>query len=125
MEPADAASIDVLTDILGNDVWVFAGLTVVLFGAAAYMTGQALAQTWRSAWHSVPYAMLLTVANRYLSYALFDGDLLSIAGYAVDAVILALITLVAFRATQARLMVSQYPWLYRRAGLFGWQDKAP
>jgi len=30
----------------------------------------------------------------------------------------------AYRLTQARKMVSQYPWLYDRAGLFGWRTKS-
>ena len=122
---ADVTFWDVLADWLGNDVGVFIGLTLALFGGAAFMTGQALAQSWRPAWHAVPYGLLLAVADRYLGFALFDGDLLSISGYIIAAAVLTAVTLVAFRATQARVMVRQYPWLYERAGLFAWREKAP
>jgi len=30
----------------------------------------------------------------------------------------------AYRLTQAHKMVAQYPWLYERAGLFAWREKA-
>jgi branched-chain amino acid transport system ATP-binding protein len=49
--------------------------------------------------------------------------LLSLSGYLIDTAVLMAISAFAFRITQARRMVSQYPWLYDRAGLFGWQEK--
>lgn len=125
MDAADATFREALADILGNDVWVFVGLTIVLFGGAAFMTGQALAQTWRPLWHTAIYTLLLAVGNRFLSFALFEGELLSLSGYIVDWVVLLAVALFGFRVTQARLMVNQYPWLYARAGLFGWREKGP
>jgi hypothetical protein len=119
----DTTFLDAIADILGNDLGVFIGLTVVLFGGAACLSGQALAQTWRPIWQTVPYTLMLTVGSRFLSFALFDGELLSITGYLIDWVALLLLALLAFRITQARRMVSQYPWLYERAGLFGWRAK--
>ena len=29
----------------------------------------------------------------------------------------------AYRLTRARLMVRQYPWLYQRKGLLGWEER--
>jgi len=120
---ADTTVWDAIADILGNDLGVFVGLTVLLFGAAACMSGQALAQFWRPIWQAVPYTLLLAVGSRFLSFALFDGELLSITGYVIDWVVLLLLAVVAYRITQARRMVTQYPWLYERAGLFGWTSK--
>ena len=123
MEATDATLMDAIADILGNDLGVFIGLTIVLFGGAACLSGQALAQTWRPIWQAVPYTLMLTIGSRFLSFALFDGELLSITGYLIDWVVLLLLALLAFRITQARRMVSQYPWLYERAGLFGWRAR--
>ncbi len=111
--------------LLGTSMPVFVGLTVVVIGFAAFMTGQALANTWKPAWHAVIYGLLLGLADRFLTFALFDGELLSASGYLIDAAVLIVITLFAYRLTQARKMVSQYPWLYRRVGPFGWKSIDP
>jgi len=111
--------------LLGNSFGVYLGLTVCLMGFAAYMTGQATAQTWKPAWHALVYAALLGGANRFLAYALFEGALLSLPAYLVDTATLAAIALLAWRLGRVRKMVSQYPWLYERAGPFAWRDKPP
>jgi branched-chain amino acid transport system ATP-binding protein len=110
-------------DLLGADVGPFVVMTVVLFGGAAAMSGQALARNWRAAWQAVPYALLMAAADRFLLYALFDGDLLSGTGFVIAFFVLLGFCLFAWRVTRARRMVAQYPWLYRRAGLFGWREK--
>jgi hypothetical protein len=116
----------VVTDVeslLGTDIGVFIGMTVFVMGFAAYMTGQAMANTWKPAWHAVIYCVLMGFADRFLTFALFDGDLRSLSGYLIDTLVLIAIALFAYRMNQARKMVSQYPWLYERAGLFGWRER--
>jgi len=108
-------------DLLGTSPGVFIGITLIFMGGCAFMTGQALASTWRAAWHALPYALLLGLADRFLIYALFQGALLSLPGYLVDSALLIIISLAAFRLTRARQMVSQYPWLYERTGIFSWR----
>ena len=100
---------------------VFIGFTLILAGGAAWMMGQALAESWRPAWQAVVYATLLGLADRFLVFALFDGELLSARGFVMDTLTLMLIGLAAWRATRARKMVSQYPWLYERSGFFTWK----
>ncbi len=102
---------------------VFIGITILFMGGCAFMSGQALAATWRPLWQVFPYALGLACADRFLCFALFQGTLLSLPGFALNAVVLTAITLAAYRMTQARRMVRQYPWLYRRTGLFGWAEK--
>ena len=101
-----------------TSVPVFIGLTVILFGGCAFMTGQALAATWRPWWQVMPYALLLGAADRFLGYALFGGELLSLGGWLLDSAVLVTIGLLAYRRTQVRRMADQYPWLYVRTGLF-------
>ena len=112
-----------MDDILGTSLPVFFGLTVVLFGGGAILTGQGLAAAWRPAWQVVPYGLLLTIGARFLTYALFQGDLLSATGSLAQAVVLIGLTGLAFRATLAHKMVVQYPWLYERAGPFTWRAR--
>ncbi|HET7595187.1 MAG TPA: hypothetical protein VFK49_07005 [Stellaceae bacterium] len=115
---SDAAS------LLGASPGPFLGLTLVLFGAAALATGRALARHWRPVWQTLPYAALLGLGDRFLLYALFDGELLSASGYLIGALILLALALVAYRVTLARRMVRQYPWLYEPAGPLSWRRRS-
>jgi hypothetical protein len=112
-----------MTDLLGSSLGDFIGVTLVLFGGAAFMTGQALAGTWRPLWQMVPYGLLLAAANRFFSFALFHGQLLSPIGYAVDAAIMIGIGVFAYRLMLAHKMCNQYPWLFERAGLLRWRAR--
>jgi uncharacterized membrane protein HdeD (DUF308 family) len=102
---------------------VFVGVTLVLAGGAAHLTGQAMAQHWRSRWLVVLYMCLLGLANRFVVYALFDGPLLSLGDYLVDTAVLIAIGSLSYQRTRARYMVRQYPWLYEPRGPFGWREK--
>ncbi len=106
-----------------DSIPVFIGVTLLLMGGCAFMAGQALASTWRPLWHCIPYALGLGLADRFLGFALFGGQLLSPGGYITDSLVVTAIILAAYRITQARRMVQQYPWLYERNGLFGWTCK--
>jgi hypothetical protein len=108
---------------LGTSVPVFVTVTVIIIGFAAYMTGQALANTWRPLWQLFVYSVMLGFASRFLIFSLFEGELLSVSGYLIDVLILTIIAAFAFRVTRARKMVNQYPWLYERVGLFGWKNR--
>jgi branched-chain amino acid transport system ATP-binding protein len=106
-----------------NSIAVFIGFTVILVGGAAWLMGQALGDRWRPIWHVVPYSIMLGLADRFLVYGLFDGELLSPAGFAIDTLVILAIALLAFRLTRVHRMVSQYPWLYERAGLIAWRER--
>jgi len=112
-----------LNAILGENIWVFFGLTVVLVGGCAFLMGQAIASTWRSYWQILPYSLILGAANRFLAFGLFKEQLLAVIPYFTGvAVVWALATL-GYRLTLVDIMVHQYPWLYERAGLLGWREK--
>lgn len=104
----------------------------VLFGWFSLMAGQALARTWRPWWQCIGYGLLLSVGARLAEYMLFIGRAQNLdayvadnAGFAVASTIyLVLVAAAAHRASLARMMVTQYPWLYDRAGLFSWRPKS-
>lgn len=108
---------------LGTSFWVFFAIAVVIVGFAAYMTGQALALTWKPLWQLVIYCLLLAGAARFLIYGLYDGELWSVTGYLAAAAVLLAIGIFAFRLNRARKVVAQYPWVYKRSGLFGWRHR--
>lgn len=113
-------------------------LTLILFGGAAVLMGNAIADTWRPMWQNVVYGFLLAIADQFLGFALFDGPffvdslvssnaqplLPALAEYLFDAILLSAISLLAYRVTNARKMVTQYPWLYERAGLLSWRPRS-
>ena len=70
-----------------NSFWVFMLLTVSLGGAAALMTGRAIAAAWRPWWHVIPLMLLLGAAVRFLHFALFGGTLLSLTYYVADTAV--------------------------------------
>ncbi|NVJ93711.1 MAG: hypothetical protein HWE34_18740 [Methylocystaceae bacterium] len=111
-----------MESITGVSLNVFIGLTVCIAGYCAYMTGQAIASTWRPIGQLFPYMIMLGFVDRFLSFALFDGPLLSIQGYIVDTLVLVVIAVLSYLATRASKMVAQYPWQYERAGLFSWKE---
>jgi hypothetical protein len=112
-----------VSTVLGSSLPVFFGLTVVLFGVAAFRTGEAIAQIWHPAWQVAAAALGLTLADRFLAAALFDSPPLSAPAAAVAWIYLTAITLLAWRATLASKMVRQYPWLYEAVGFLGWRRR--
>lgn len=112
-----------MSSVLGTSPGVFVGLTVVLFGIVAFRAGEAIAEIWHPAWQAALAALGLAVADRLLAAALFDSPPLSAAAAAVAWLYLTGITLLAWRATLARKMVRQYPWLYEPVGMLGWRAR--
>lgn len=113
-----------MENFLGTSIGIFIGISGLLMGGAAYMTGQAVANIWGPFWQVLVYCFLLGLGSRFLIYALFEGKLLSLTGLIADVVVLTMIGSFAYRVTAVAKMVSQYPWLYERVGLFGYREKA-
>lgn len=109
--------------VLGSSVPVFVFLTLLVFGGFGVLTGQTLAEGWKPASSAVAYSLLLGVGDRFLAWGIFGEQLLSVYGFVVHTLVIGAITLAAHRIAIARRMVNQYPWLYERAGPFGWRDR--
>ena len=114
-----------MESLLGTTIPVYIGVVVIIMGFCAYMTGQAIAVTWKPVWQVVVYSILLGFAARFLVFALYEGKLLSLSGYAIDTIVMLAIGSFAYMVNRARKMVSQYPWIYERSGLFGWRRRHP
>lgn len=103
--------------------WIFLFMTVILGGGAAFQAGRSLASKWRPLWMAVVYMVPLGVALRFLHFALFEAELLSIHYFLTDTLVLVAGVLLGYRLTRVHQMVSQYPWLYERSGLLSWKGK--
>ena len=66
----------------------FVALTLVIGGGMAWAAGGAVADGWKSMAHLVFYVFLLTLADRFLHFALFEGTLLSVRQFLIDFLIL-------------------------------------
>ena len=93
-----------------HDIWVFVALTLVLGGAAAKVTGQAIAETWKPYWQLIWYTLLLTAAVRFFLYSLFEEPLLSPVGFAASFVVLMGLAAFGHYRARSRQMREQYGW---------------
>jgi len=109
---------------LGADSLVYWVVVVMLMGSAAGAAGRAVARTWRPWWQVLWYSLLLTAAARFLLFALFDGQLLSVSGAAIDFGVLAAWALLGYRIARVRQLTRQYPWIYERCGVLGYRERS-
>ncbi|MEQ8295215.1 MAG: hypothetical protein RIB55_01890 [Nitratireductor sp.] len=103
--------------------WEFLFVTVLLAGAAAYLTGRAAARTWLPKAQLAFYVLLLTAATRFIHFALFNGTLLSLQYFVVDLIVLLAIAFGGMRITRAYQMSTQYSFAFLRSGPFGWKQR--
>ena len=119
MSPLDTMMFDWFGDSLAN-VLLF---NLVLIAPGSFAAGHAVAITWRPWGQIVFYTGLLSALLRFLDYALGGGELWSIGGFLLGWAVQLAVAAFAYRLTRARLMVRQYPWLYQRKGLLGWEER--
>jgi hypothetical protein len=96
---------------------------IAIVGPASFAAGHAVAIAWRHPAKVAFYTGLLSAGLRFLDYALAGGELWSIGGFFLGWVVQLTFGAFAFRLTRTRQMVRQYPWLYRRKGLLGWEER--
>ncbi len=100
---------------------MFLLVTIVLGGGAAFVSGSAIAQTWRPFWQVPLYMLGIAASVRFLHFALFDEVLLSAENFAIDFAVALVAAAAGYRLVRAGQMARQYGWLFRRAGPFGWR----
>jgi len=115
-----------LTNVFWADTdsgfFVFLLLTVVIGGAAAMASGRALAKTWSPSWLLFPSMAVLSAAVRFLHFALYQEDLLSIQFYIVTLIITIAASFAGYRSMRATQMATQYSWAFEKSGL-SWKPR--
>ena len=115
-----------MTDLYETESMLQVALvTGVLGGGAAFLSGRAIAQTWRPFWNVLLYMAMLGAGVRFVHFALFEATLLSPASYIADTLYLILLGSLAWRMTRAAQMATQYYWLYERSSPLTWRKRAP
>jgi hypothetical protein len=110
-------------DWFGDTLAMVLLYNLVLVGPASFAAGQGVAATWRSGWQLVLYSALLSAGLRFFDYALANGELWSIGGFLLGWLVQFALAALAFRLTRVHQMIRQYPWLYQRKGLLGWEER--
>ncbi|MCX7340655.1 MAG: hypothetical protein NT037_09040 [Hyphomicrobiales bacterium] len=104
-------------------LWLFMLVTIIMGGWAAWMTGRAIALTWRPFWQIPLYIIILAAVVRFIHFALFGGTLFTLHYFVVDAVFILAFALSGYRYTRTTQMTTQYRWLYERSGPFSWKAR--
>lgn len=104
-----------------DSLWTFILVTLILGGGAAWLSGRAIAQTWRPIWQVFVYSLILGCAVRFIHFSLFGGTLLSPHYYLVDTVLLMIFGFLGFRAARVAQMLTQYRWINEPAGALRWR----
>ncbi len=110
-------------------------ITVLFGGGAAFLTGRAIAKTWKPFYQGVLYTMMLGAAVRFLHWGLFSGatyaswrasqgTLLSLHYYIADTLVLLLAMTIGFRLQRTEQMTRQYHWLYEKTSPFSYRLRA-
>jgi hypothetical protein len=101
-----------------NFSWAeFVFISLCLGGGISWMSGRAIASTWRPFMHLVGYMILLGCVVRWMHYALFGGALLSLPLYMLDFSIILVFAIVGFINTRRKQMKTQYGWLDKEPSL--------
>jgi hypothetical protein len=95
-------------------VFHFVMVTILLGGAAGWLTGRAIAITWRPRWMLLPAALGLGALVRFIHFALFDERLASLPLVGFDAAVAFLFALAGYHMTRSRQMDRQYGFLHDR-----------
>jgi hypothetical protein len=105
-------------------IWQFFFVTCLLGGWAAWMTGKACAQTWRSQVALFFYVLGLGIGIRFIHHALFNGTMFSPQYYVVDTVVLMILAFLGYQYKRTNQMVTQYNWLYEKVSPLSWKSKS-
>lgn len=98
-------------------------LTLMLGGWLAYMTGRALATTWRGYGMLIVALLFLGLVNRFIHFAVVEGSLFSLKYYMSDTICLIFIGILGFQITRTKQMTTQYWWLYERINPLVWRKR--
>src|SRR5262249_61257872 len=85
-----------------HSLGVFLLVSVAMGGGAAWLAGIAIASTWRPWWHLALYMLPLSLAVRFIHFALFDSKFLSLHYYLVSFAVLLSFGLLAYRVRRGR-----------------------
>src|SRR4029450_6963314 len=99
-----------------HSLGVFFLVSVAMGGGAAWLAGIAIASTWRPWWHLAVYMLPLSLAVRFIHFALFDSKFLSLHYYLVDFAVCLAFGLLGYRVPRGGEKVTRHLWVKETPG---------
>jgi small-conductance mechanosensitive channel len=112
-----------LVDIFSGHAFFGEYVFMLLCMAAAWMTGRSIATDWKPLWNLALSVLALGFGARFLHFALYEAQFLSLSRYLIDTLVLAIVAYAAYRFTRTNQMTRQYYWLYEKESVFSWRAK--
>lgn len=112
-----------LLDLLSGHFFPGEIVFLLLCIAGAWMVGKSIATDWKSIVNLVFSILLLGCGARFLHYALYEAQFVSLDRYLVDTAVLMVFGFLGYRYHRTKQMTTQYPWLYEKASPFAWKDR--
>jgi hypothetical protein len=96
---------------------------IILSSMAAWMIGRSVATDWQSLLQLVGFVLILGLGVRFLHFALYEAQFISLSRYLVDTIVLAVVAYVGFRYTRTNQMTTQYHWLYEKLSPLSFKER--
>lgn len=112
-----------LLDIFSGHFFPGEVVFLLLCFAGAWMVGKSIATDWKSIAALVVSILLLGLGARFLHFALYEAQFVSLTRYLIDTAALMVIGYLGFRFKRTSQMTTQYHWLYEKVSPFSWRDR--
>ncbi len=113
-----------LIDIFSGHAFAGEYVFMLLCMGAAWMTGRSIANDWKPVWNLVLAVLGLGLGARFLHFALYEAQFISLSRYLVDTAVLAIVAWLGYQFTRTNQMTRQYHWLYEKASPLSWRAKS-
>ena len=113
-----------LLDIFSGDFFAGEVVFFLLCCFGAWRVGRSISSDWKPLSSLVISILLLGLGARFLHFALYEAQFISVSRYLVDTAVLLVLGILGYRHTRTKQMTTQYHWLYEKASPFSWRNRA-
>lgn len=106
--------------MIGEEPVTFIVITFLMM-LCAYLSGQNMANNWRTMGKVIFFGTIIVVGHRFLLTTLRNAEFLNIAGVVMSSALIFSTSILTYLYNKANRMVNQYPWELKKKGLFGWR----
>ena len=86
-------------------------VTIIMGGAAGWLSGRAIALNGQARWTQIPAAIGVGAGIRFIHFALFGATFVSPQYFVVDTIFILAAAFVGYRVARQRQMARQYGFL--------------